>query len=92
MIVGVNSLEEAIEHVKDKEVREELRYQYEYHIKPRLEEAAKADEYKDRIDELESDLEDLSSIVDEYESDNDYLSDRVDELEALVEELEKRGA
>lgn len=92
MLVGVNSLEEAIEYVKDEEVREELRYQYEYHIKPRLEEAEKADAYKERVDELEAELEDMGMTIDNYEDENDSLSLRVEELEAQVEELEKQRA
>ena len=92
MIAGVNSLEEAFEYVRDKEVREELQYQYEYHVKPLLEKAAKVNEYEDRIDDLEDDLEDLTMTIEDYESENDDLNERVDELEALVEELKKQKA
>ena len=51
MIPGVRSLEEAIEYVKDPDVKEELLHQYSFSIMPKLEKL-------EEMTNLESDLED----------------------------------
>lgn len=65
MIVGVGSLAEAIEHVTDADVKEELQYQYEYHIKPLLGKADKADEYKETAEELQEEVKSLKCRLEE---------------------------
>lgn len=87
MIVGVRSLAEAIEHVTDADVKEELQYQYEYHIKPLLEKASKADEYEEIAEELQRDLDILSEEKNDLEVECEELRDKVEELECRLGEL-----
>lgn len=79
MIIGVASLEEAIEHVKDPDVKEELTYQYRKII-PRL-------DAFEKIASLEYDLEELSYDKDNLQADYEDLENRVFELEDIEEKF-----
>lgn len=79
MIIRVDSLEEAIEYVKDPDVKEELTYQYRKII-PRL-------DAFERITSLEDDLENLSYDKDSLQDNYDLLENRVFELEDIEEKF-----
>ena len=87
MIVGVRSLAEAIEYVTDADVKEELQYQYKYHVKPLLEKASKADEYEETAEELQRDLDILAEEKDDLEVECEELRDEVESLRCRLEEL-----
>ena len=79
MIIGVDSLEEAIEYVKDPDVKEELTYQYRKII-PRL-------DAFEKIASLENDLDELSYDKDSLQADYEDLENRVFELEDIEEKF-----
>ena len=79
MIVGVSSLEEAIDYVQDPDIKEELTYQYRKII-PRLE------AFKE-IAVLEYNLEESSYEIDSLRDDCERLEDRVSELEDIEEKF-----
>lgn len=79
MIIGVDSLEETIEYVKDTDVKEELTYQYRKII-PRL-------DAFEKIVSLEYDLEELSYDKDSLQADYENLESRVFKLEDIEEKF-----
>lgn len=81
MIPGVNSLEEAIEYVKDLAVKEELLYQYSFSVMPKLEKL-------EDMTNLEDDLEDAQDEIDDLRRECESLEDNVAELEGAGETLE----
>lgn len=81
MIPGVRSLEEAIEYVKDPDVKEELLHQYSFSIMPKLEKL-------EEVINLESDLEDAQNEIDDLRQECESLEDNVAELEGTEETLD----
>ncbi len=76
MIPLVNSLEEAITHVKDPAVREELEYQYDKLNRNYQEAVSHELELESDLadyDELQHDYEKLVEMKDQYEEDADVL-------------------
>ena len=82
MIPGVNSLAEAIEYVKDPDVKEELRHQYQFHIVPQLEQL-------NDMESLMSDLDDARSDYEEVCDQCNALEDELDEYRDASKILEK---
>ena len=82
MIPGVNSLAEAIEYVKDPDVKEELRHQYQFHIVPQLEQL-------NDMESLRSDLDDARSDYEEVCDQCNALEDELDEYRDASKILEK---
>lgn len=81
MIPGVRSLEEAIEYVKDPDVKEELLHQYSFSVKPKLEKL-------EEMTNLKSDLEDAQEEIDDLRQECENLEDNIFELESAGETLE----
>ena len=81
MIPGVRSLEEAIEYVKDPDVKEELLHQYSFSVKPKLEKL-------ENMTNLEDDLEEAQDEIDDLRRECESLEDNVAELEGAGETLE----
>jgi len=79
MIPLVNSLEEAIEHVAQPDVKEELQYQFQRYNE-RLENVKTL---KDRIEELECALEEAESDLEGANEAADENEDAADDLEAI---------
>ena len=82
MIPGVSSLEEAIEYVKEPEVKEELQHQYQFHIVPQLEQLSD-------IESLRADLDDARGDYDEACDQCNALEDELDEYKEAAATLEK---
>ena len=81
MIPGVRSLEEAIEYVKDPDVKEELQHQYSFSVKPKLEKL-------EEVTNLEDDLEEAQDEIDDLRRECENLEDNVAELECAEETLD----
>lgn len=80
MIPNVDSLEEAIEHVKDPDLKEELVYQLGHYKEKVVNDVA--NDFQEQIDDLEGELEDVSE-------ERDSLEDTANEYKEAGEKLSK---